>query len=123
MTNAELFKAAHKMAKINKATFGGDYVVYFSHALKQITIAIKSLSKESLFKAMNIVIRNRGGDDLITGPKKVQRTHGLKEFSHAYKLEKARRDLEKGQAFGKEFTQNGMICAWVKSTKIEQIAY
>ena len=123
MTKSELFKAAHKMAKVNKATFGGDYVIYLSHALKQIATLIKSMSKESLFKAMNVVIKSRNGVDLITTAKKVQCTKGLQEFTHHYKLEKARRNLKEGQFFGKEFTKNGMICAWVRCTKINQIAY
>ncbi len=35
MTQSEIFKAAHKNAKLAKAKFGGDYVVYLSFYMKK----------------------------------------------------------------------------------------
>lgn len=123
MNKSELFKAAHKLAKVYKKQLGGDYVAYLSYSLKAIIKSAKRNSKESLFEALNKVIIKRGGDDLITYPKKVLCSHGLKEFSHKYKLDNYKRELQKGRFLGEAFVKNGMFCAWERSYKIEQVAY
>lgn len=123
MTKSQIFKAAHKLAKCNKAMFGGDYVVYLSLALKAIIKNSKRHSVEKICSSINKVIESRGGKDFITRAVKVSCTHGLKAFSHTYKLERARKQLPAGQFFGKVFEKNGEVCAWVRSTKVEQQAY
>ena len=73
MTKSQIFKAAHKLAKCNKAAFGGDYVVYLSLALKSIN-KTRGLghSVERICSSINKVITKRGGSDLITRPVTVE---------------------------------------------------
>ncbi len=125
MTKSELFKAAHKLAKAYKAVAKtGDYIVYFSVALKKLTEAAKARSNETIFKAVNKQVRNAGLECFITYTKKINATHGLREFKKAWMLEKAAKELNKGEFFGQTFVnKSGMICAWVREIRYEQEAY
>ena len=125
MNNSIKFKAAHKMAKANKLALGGDYVVYVSLALKAInTLVKKGYSEDKIFAAMNTKIKSISSElPLITKTVKISATHGLKEFSHYYKLESAKKNLEQGQFFGESFVKNGMVCAWVRSYVSREYAY
>lgn len=125
MTKSELFKAAHKIAKAYKNNLGGDYAVYLSFALKQTIKAKKALKDtEQVFKAVNLGIKKHNGTDFMMQERTVTASHGQLSFSHHYKLEKARAQLEKGQYLGKVFTdKKGNVCANVYSKEIELIAY
>ena len=125
MTKSQIFKSAHKLAKAFQVECGGDYIVYLSLAIKAIYANLKKgRSPEDCFAAMNRRIKKVSCDlPLITREVKVRCTHGLREFDAHYKLEKARKELEDGQFFGKEFTKGRMICAYVTSFKVEQVAY
>ncbi len=125
MTKSEMFKAAHKLAKAYKVQMGGDYVIYLSFSLKALTKGIKAGLKDAdIFGRINARIRKASRElKLITRQVKNNMTHGLKEFTATYKLEAAKKQLEKGHFFGEVFTKNKMICAWERSITFTQEAY
>ena len=125
MTNSNIFKAAHKLAKAYKMQMSGDYAVYFQLALKNLNAAKKAgFKKDDLFKAMNAKIKAVSTDlALITHEVKRGLTHGLKTFNNQHKLNAAKNDLKNGQFFGKSFVKNGMINVWVRSVSFVQEAY
>ena len=43
MTKSELFKKAHKMTRTTIAKFGGNYLVTFAQALKELYKAVKTV--------------------------------------------------------------------------------
>lgn len=124
MTKSEFFKAAHKMAKAYKQSLGGDYVVYLAYAMKTMVRLSSKWSKEKIFANMNSAIKKHGGSDLMMREVKENQTRGLKTFSHEYKLEKSRKDLAKGEFFGKVFVNAaGEYCAWVNAVVVKTVAY
>ena len=123
MTKSELFKAAHKLAKAWYANLGGDYIVYFAKALKGTIAFSKKAAKEVVFKHMNKIIKEQGGESLIMYTTKVKCTHGQHKFSHEYKMNNEARKLEKGHYFGKSWVSGGVIKVWEHSTRNEQRAY
>ncbi len=125
MTNSEIFKAAHALAKAYQAKFKGDYVVYLSYAMKLVAGYNKECSNdETLFKAINnALVKQYNSNPVFFYEKKSRCTHGLLEFRKSYQLDKAAKGLEAGQSLGKRFTKNGMICAWVQSFEVKKVAY
>ena len=125
MTKSEMFKAAHKLAKAYKVQVGGDYMVCLSCSLKAVIKASKQGFKDAdMFKAINAKISKVSKElALITHEVKNNLTHGLKEFAATYKLEAAKKQLDKGHFFGEVFTKNGMVCAWERSITFTQEAY
>lgn len=121
MTNSEIFKAAHKLAKALKNELGGDYIVYFAYSLKGVIKMSKKLNKEVAFKKVNELVKRFNGTELLTFSKKISATHGLKEFDKEYQMNNFK--LESGQFFGEVFYKNGKTCAYVRSFITEQIAY
>lgn len=121
MTKSEVFKASHKLAKAWHKKLGGDYVVYFAKALKGTLAASKNLTDDCLFNAMNKIISKFGGDRFITKSVKSNCTHGLVEVKFEHQLNSYK--LEKGQFFGKAFSRDGKVCAWVRSISYVQEAY
>lgn len=125
MTKSEMFKAAHKLAAAYKLDGNGDYIVCLSVALININKSVKAgYADEAIFKALNKRITKASDSlPLITKSVKIDATHGMMEFDATYQLEKARKNLETGKFFGKVFSKGKRVCAWVRSTRIEQQAY
>lgn len=134
MNKAMKFKAAHKLAKAYKIKMqGGDYLVYFSHALKLVNLGVQKIKgiqggENKLLNGMNNAISNIAENagvkaDLITKKRKVYYHHGRESFSHQYKKDKREQQLPKGQFFGVQWVKDRVIYANVRSVGYEDEAY
>lgn len=134
MNNSIKFKAAHKLAKAYQVKMnGGDYAVYFSHALKLVNLGFKRAAKmidgeQAALTAMNKAIKKiskESGVTLLLITRKVKRhfSHGTESFTHRYKKEKRERELTGAYFFGMEWVKDRVIYANLRSTKYVDEAY
>ncbi len=124
MTKSELFKAAHAIAKAYKKESGcGDYAAYFSFALKKVAYGVSKIGKEKMFKKINQAVVRAGSDYFVTYKFKQNTMHGQLSFKKQYMLDKAEKQLEKGQFLGKRYYSNGEWKANVRSIQYVDVAY
>lgn len=128
MTKSEIFKAAHKLAKVYFARKCGHYSICLMFALKRVIADSKKIGtnialKEKMFAGINNALRSVGLDCFFTKTITKHASMGVVEFTSIHELNKAAKKLESDQYFGKSWTEGGMKKAWLRSTKTIQVAF
>lgn len=128
MNMSTVFKAAHKLAKAYKVNANncGDYVVYFSLALKNVIRAFKKHGSFEALKRLNAAIKGYGKGanlELVTYTKQESVQVGVICEEKRGAFFKALKNLKAGQSAGKAFERNGKFMAYVYESRNVEIAY